>query len=40
MDLLTPHLYSRELTGVPQHIILKTYLAIIPGWYHYNLSII
>ena len=26
MDLLTPHLYSRELTGVPQHIILKTYL--------------
>lgn len=27
MDLLTPHLYSRELTGVPQHIILKTYLA-------------
>ena len=26
MDLLTLHLYSRELTGVPQHIILKTYL--------------
>ena len=27
MDLLTPHLYTRELTGVPQHIILKMYMA-------------
>ena len=28
MDLLTPHLfYTRELTGVPQRIILKMYMA-------------
>ena len=27
MDLLTPHLYKRELTGVPQRIILKMYMA-------------
>ena len=26
MDLLTPHLYKRELTGVPQRIILKMYM--------------
>ena len=27
MGLITPHLYSRELSGVPQKIILKMHLA-------------